>query len=72
MDHTGPRRLEVGFAAVDITPDVRADTPVWLAGYYPGRAATGVHDPLYARCVVLRDGREAGLDLGGPDWTAVA
>ena len=50
--------LEVGFAHADITPDVRADAPVWLAGYYPGRAATGVHDPLYARCVVLRSGTQ--------------
>ena len=51
-------KLEVGFAHADITPEVRAETPVWLAGYYPGRAATGVHDPLYARCVVLRTGTE--------------
>jgi hypothetical protein len=51
-------KLEVGFAHADITPEVRAEAPVWLAGYYPGRAATGVHDPLYARCVVLRTGTE--------------
>lgn len=45
--------LTVGFAHTDITPRVDADAPVWLAGYFPGRRATGVHDPLFARCVVL-------------------
>lgn len=49
-------KLEVGFAVADITPELRPDAAVWMAGYYPGRAARGVHDPLYARCVVLRDG----------------
>ncbi len=61
--------LEVGFAHVDITPEVSQDQPVWLAGYYPGRSATGVHDPLYARCVVLKSGAQklawVSLDLIG-------
>lgn len=48
--------LRAGFSAVDITPECDEDHPVYLAGYLPGRQATGVHDPLYARCVVLSDG----------------
>jgi hypothetical protein len=53
----GPARggLEVGFGQADITPDVQAK-PVWLAGYGHNRQATGVHDPLWARAVVLNDG----------------
>ncbi len=42
---------------IDITPDPKKET-VWLAGYgASGRRATGVHDPLYARVVVLSDGK---------------
>ena len=41
---------------VDITPQLDDDRPVWLAGYGWGRRATGVHDPLYATCVVLAEG----------------
>ncbi|MCH7727783.1 MAG: neutral/alkaline non-lysosomal ceramidase N-terminal domain-containing protein, partial [Planctomycetes bacterium] len=46
--------LRVGFGEADITPDVKGARPVWLAGYGTGRRATGVHDPLMARCVVLK------------------
>ena len=67
--------LEVGFAHIDITPELRADSPVWLAGYYPGRAATGVHDPLFARCVVLKSGEQkiawVSVDLIGLQFPAV-
>lgn len=47
--------LDVGFGEVDITPTV-GKRPVWIAGYGMNRAAKGVHDPLYARAIVLRDG----------------
>jgi hypothetical protein len=50
-------QVEVGFAKAEVTPRVDGDRPVWLAGYSFGRRATGVHDPLYARAVVLRDPR---------------
>ncbi len=67
--------LEVGFAHIDITPELRADAAVWLAGYYPGRAATGVHDPLFARCVVLKSGAQkiawVSVDLIGLQFPAV-
>ncbi len=49
--------LEVGFGSVDITPKV-GDKPVYLAGFGKNRQATGVHDPLFARAVVLRHGEQ--------------
>ncbi|MBI1900977.1 MAG: neutral/alkaline non-lysosomal ceramidase N-terminal domain-containing protein [Planctomycetia bacterium] len=49
--------VDVGFAQADITPDLTAGKDVWVAGYGPGRKATGVHDPLVARAVVLRDAK---------------
>jgi hypothetical protein len=49
--------LRVGFAAVDITPSITAERPVWIGGYGMNRRATGVHDPLFARAVILADGQ---------------
>ena len=47
----------VGAAAVKITPAVKADGPkVWLAGFDRNRAATGIHDNLFARAVVVDNG----------------
>lgn len=68
--------LQVGFAEKDITPEVDAKKPaVWLAGYGSGRKATGIHDPLMARAVVLTDGQEkvalACVDLVGLQYEAV-
>jgi hypothetical protein len=61
--------LEAGFANADITPQLHAQRPVWLAGYGHNRAARGVHDPLYARALVLRSRGEkvavACVDLIG-------
>jgi hypothetical protein len=42
-----------GAAVVDITPK---EEPVYLAGFGPNRTATGVHDTLHARALVLRRG----------------
>src|SRR4051794_17806326 len=47
--------LRVGFGEVDVTPDVSKS--VWLAGFGKGRKATGVHDPIMARAVVLATGK---------------
>jgi hypothetical protein len=47
--------FQVGFAEADITPDVRAK-PVFLAGFGHNRKATGVHDSLFARAIVLKQG----------------
>ena len=56
-------------------PNSAPTWPVWLAGYYPGRAATGVHDPLFARCVVLKSGVQkiawVSVDLIGLQFPAV-
>ncbi|MBM4087328.1 MAG: hypothetical protein FJ272_21260 [Planctomycetes bacterium] len=46
-----------GVAKRLITPEVGEGKPtVWLAGYGAGRAATGVHDDLFARALVLKLG----------------
>ncbi len=63
------RALEASAAKVDITPDLKTEK-VWLAGFgAKGRRPTGVHDPLYARVVLLREGNKTvalvGLDLLG-------
>jgi hypothetical protein len=63
------RALEAAAAKVDITPDLKTEK-VWLAGFgATGRRPSGVHDPLYARIVLLRDGKRTvalvGLDLLG-------
>jgi len=46
--------LEAGFAETDITPKL-GSKPVYMAGFGQNRKATGVHDPLKARAVVLKD-----------------
>jgi Neutral/alkaline non-lysosomal ceramidase, N-terminal len=56
LSGAGSQAVEVGFGKADITPDVKGEKPVWIAGYGHNRKATGVHDPLYARAVVFRDG----------------
>src|SRR5690348_5770428 len=68
--------LKAGFAEADITPEIGPDKPtVWMAGYGMGRAATGVHDPLMARAMVLATDKEklaiASVDLVGLQFDAV-
>ena len=68
--------LEAAAAKVDITPDLRTER-VLLAGFgATGRRPSGVHDPLYARLLVLREGGDivalAGLDLLGFEHNDVA
>ncbi len=57
------QQLRLGVAEVDITPPVGAP----LAGYYYNRDATGVHDPLHVKAMVLEQGgvkvAMAALDL---------
>lgn len=66
--------VKAGLGVVDITPDVDAKK-VWIAGYGQNRPATGVHDPLYARAVVLADGEQTialvEVDLVGLQYTEV-
>jgi hypothetical protein len=47
--------LQVGFGETDITPPL-GGKPVYLAGFGQNRKATGVHDPLMARAVVMQEG----------------
>lgn len=69
---TDPARalpLKAAAAKVDITPDLRRHK-IYLAGYgATGRRPRGVHDPLYARLLVVSDGQKTvgivGLDLLG-------
>ncbi|MFT5467833.1 MAG: neutral ceramidase [Verrucomicrobiales bacterium] len=46
--------LQAGAATVDITPE---QLPVSMTGGFQDRLATGAHDKLHARCVVLDDGK---------------
>jgi hypothetical protein len=48
--------LLAGAAKNVITPDLKTYGPVYMAGFGTNRAATGVHDELWARCVALRAG----------------
>jgi hypothetical protein len=63
-----PAGLSAGFAEADITPRLDGKT-VYLAGFGQNRKATGVHDPLLARAVVLKEGERkialVAVDLVG-------
>jgi hypothetical protein len=67
--------LLAGFAEADITPAIVKGQPVYLAGYGMNRRATGVHDPIMARIVVLASGSErialVSVDLIGMQYPAV-
>src|SRR4051794_31811156 len=69
-----PPSMEAGFSAVDITPQI-GKKPVFMAGYGMNRRATGVHDPLFARTVVLASGDQriaiCSVDLVGLQYPAV-
>jgi len=52
-----PRPLRAGFARVKINPDLSdPKRPVWLAGFSHNRAATAIHDDLWAIACVVDDG----------------
>src|SRR5690242_20202594 len=50
--HRAVAPLEVGLATREITPPLGYR----LAGYYYERLATAVHDPLYAKAIVFKQG----------------
>lgn len=52
---TAAEPLRVGFAEVDVTPEL-GKKPVYLAGFGQNRKATKVHDPITARAVFLAEG----------------
>jgi len=39
-----------------ITPELKPGVSVWMAGFANGRAATGVHDDLWTRCLAMSAG----------------
>jgi hypothetical protein len=58
--------LRVGAAARVITPDFD-NGPVYLAGFDIGRQATGVHDDIEVRAIVLERGElRVGLVVAAP------
>jgi hypothetical protein len=50
----GAKSLQVGVAEIDITPPAGYR----MAGYFNERLATGTHDPLHAKAIVLQQGKE--------------
>ncbi len=67
---SAPRPLRVGFGRVKINHDLsNPEKPVWLAGFSNHRAATAIHDDLWAIACVLDDGYTrvgvVGLDAIG-------
>lgn len=52
---SAPETPSAGFAEEDITPP-NGNQPIYLAGFGRNRTATGVHDRLHARAIVLRHG----------------
>ena len=64
--------LHVGVATVDITPPVGYR----LCGYFNERPSTGVHDPLFAKAIYLRQGTTEAAwifcDLIGADGRITA
>jgi len=52
-----PRPLRVGFGRVKINPDLSdLKRPVWVAGFGQNRAATAIHDDIWAIACVVDDG----------------
>ena len=52
-----PSPLRVGFARIKINPDLSdPKRPVWVAGFSHHRAATAIHDDLWAIACVVDDG----------------
>ncbi len=50
--------LCAGFGECDVSPVIGNDKIVYVAGYGHGRKATGLHDPIMARAVVLENGKQ--------------
>ena len=52
-----PKALRVGFGRIRINPDISDPArPVWMAGFSQNRAATKIHDDLWAVAIAIDDG----------------
>jgi hypothetical protein len=65
-----PRPLQVGFGRIKINPDLSDPKhPIWVAGFGQNRAATAIHDDIWAIACVIDDGYTrvgvVGLDAIG-------
>src|SRR5882724_3600402 len=64
--------LQAGVAVVDITPPI----PFRMHGYFYERLSTGVKDPLHARAIVFKQGKETAAfvfcDLVGIPYAETA
>jgi hypothetical protein len=49
-------QLSAGFGECDVSPTLKGQKPVYMAGFGNNRTATKIHDPIMARAVVLCDG----------------
>ena len=56
--------FSAGAAKRRITPELKPGAGVWMAGFSNGRAATGVHDDLWARCLAMSAGRKPVVICG--------
>jgi len=54
--------IKVGFATVDVSPKL-GGKPVYIAGFGQNRLAKTIHDPLYARAMVVEDEKGAKIGL---------
>ncbi len=69
--------FHAGASKRDVTPSL--DRPVFIAGFGHNRTATGIHDPIWVRCLAISDGNTTvafvSVDLIGffyePDVIAV-
>jgi hypothetical protein len=48
--------FSAGAAKRRITPELKPGASAWMAGFSNGRAATGVHDDLWTRCLAMSAG----------------
>jgi hypothetical protein len=53
-----------GAAKRRITPELKPGASVWMAGFANGRAATGVHDDLWIRCLAMSAGAKPVVICG--------
>jgi hypothetical protein len=56
--------FSAGAAKRRITPELKPGASVWMAGFANGRAATGVHDDLWIRCLAMSAGAKPVVICG--------